>query len=699
MSLSSPSRRLCLTGLGLLSLSSLLSACGGSGGDKSTVAQTPSASQLSRIELLAGDTGGDGNVDGNVADAHYFNPGPMVFDASGKLYLSDSGNHTIRVIGRDGKVSTLAGLAGVAGSSDGLANQARFAHPDGIAVDEAGNVYVADRDNHVLRKISPDGMVSTLAGQTGVAGVADGVGAQASLSRPGALLFGPDRRLYLADSEHGLIRTIDLSGRVGTLALNGPIHSPDNGVPFSRHFGAISGMAFDRAGNLYVSDSEYAVVQRISPSGELSLFAGKPQNNAQALRESIDGQGRNAQFIAPARLALDLQGNVLLSDLYSLRKIAPDATVSTLSQATQQMPFLSVQGIAVRPDGEVLLSIANYSVDRIASNGISGLYSRAGGADFKPLSPARVERILRSNNVQITVDFSRPGFGSSRFCLGSDGALYLTDGQGAVHRLDGNGSISTRTMIGEPARNGITQIPHPGAIAQDGAGNIFLSSGYNLYRIAANGMVTQIAGRRDDASLPAHIARLFESVSGLAALPDGTLFAADALLHCIFKITPGGAVSIFAGAPGSRGDSNGQGQAARFKSPQGLALDAAGNLYVADSENYLVRKISPDGQVSTAAGQAGVAGDTDGVSASLGRVSELALNAQGEIYLLEEGKQWLRKIGRNGSLSTVAGSRGKIGNQPGPLPGSLGKTLQGLAVAGDGTVYLGSDRALLALRA
>jgi sugar lactone lactonase YvrE len=685
-----------------LFLFSLLSGCGG---DSAPPPQPPLATPLAKMELVAGSTAGDGNLDGDLASARFLEPGGMVQDRAGNragnpvgdrvgaIYLADSGNHTIRKIGSDGKVSKLAGTAGAAGALDGTAAAARFNHPQGLAQDDNGNLYVADSDNHLVRKISPDGTVTTLAGRAGVAGQADGVGAQASLNHPARIVFGPDRRLYLADSENGLIRTIDLNGRVGTLAIQGGNFSPVDGSPIAHRFGAIGGLAFDGAGNLYLSDSFYGIVYRIGSDGAASIFAGLPVLIDLDGRNSIDGKGRAAQFIAPGDISIDNQGNLFLTDFYTLRKITPDGLVSTLPGQPDELARPAA--LAVAADGSITVSSRNIHDHHINSTGGSALFRITPDGKFSQLAPQAKQVILIDGSGAPFVPGGIAALGSN-----GDGALYLAEAGGMVRKISANGQISTRMMIPDPAHGGVQQIYNPSAMALDGAGNIWLADlRSGIYRISANGTVALIAGNPADVSVLAPgTPAVFEQVAGLAALPDGTLYAADALLHAIYKITPGGSVSLLAGTPGSSGSNDGTGQAARFNTPAGLALDAKGNLYLADRGNHLVRKITPDGVVSTLAGRAGVAGDDDGAQATFGNLRDLAIDAMGNLYLTETGKHWLRKIGSDGVVSTVAGNRSQIGIAPGPLPGSLGLLTRGLALGPDGSVYFGSDQALLALR-
>jgi sugar lactone lactonase YvrE len=195
-------------------------------------------------------------------------------DSAGNLYVGDSNNHTIRKITPAGDVSTLAGLAGNAGSADGTGSDARFYYPGDVAIDTAGNVYVADTSNHTIRKITPAGDVSTLAGWADSAGSADGTGSDARFYYPGGMAIDSASNLYVADCCNSTIRKITPGGVVRTLAGSAGNAGSADGKSSAARFNCAEGVTVDSAGDVYVADTFNHTIRKITPAGDVSTLAG-----------------------------------------------------------------------------------------------------------------------------------------------------------------------------------------------------------------------------------------------------------------------------------------------------------------------------------------------------------------------------------------------------------------------------------------
>ena len=265
------------------------------------------------VTVLAGD-GNDGNVDGPAGSARFSYPFGLAVDGAGNVYVADWGNHSIRKIAPDGSVSTLAG-SGSSGNSDGTGNGASFSGPFGVAVDTAGVVYVADTNNNLIRKISSTGTVTTLAG-SGTQGADNGNGQAATFRTPQNLTVDASGTVYVADTGNHQIRRISAAGVVSTVAGSGEAGN-GNGASASASFNGPAGIAVAADGTLYVADSENHLIRRVTADGQVSTLAGS--GNA-AL---VDGSNAAASFDTPRSLAVVSSGNLVIADgrNHSIRRI------------------------------------------------------------------------------------------------------------------------------------------------------------------------------------------------------------------------------------------------------------------------------------------------------------------------------------------------------------------------------------------
>ncbi len=225
------------------------------------------------VSTLAGSTTNRGNADGAGAAATFSSPLGLALDGHDNLYVADALNNTIRKISPGGEVTTLAGRAGASGSADGTGDAARFNHPTGIAVDGAGNVYVADSTNNTIRTITPAGTVTTLAGLPGVSGAQDGPGSGALFNNPGGVAVAASGVVYVADTGNSTIRKITPAGAVTTIAGLPGIAGLMDGPGGAAWFNQPQGLVLDAAGNLYVTDTGNAAIRKINPAGLVLTLA------------------------------------------------------------------------------------------------------------------------------------------------------------------------------------------------------------------------------------------------------------------------------------------------------------------------------------------------------------------------------------------------------------------------------------------
>lgn len=318
------------------------------------------------VSLLAG-SGVVGFTNGQGVAAEFSSPEGIAVDKVGNLYVADQKNNMIRKITPQGLVSTLAGN-GIAGFADGLAASAEFNQPQGVDVDSVGNVYVADMSNNRIRKISTDGTVTTIAG-TGAPGSSDGSLGVSQVSYPQDVQVDASGNVYVADTNNNLIRRISPSNVTTTIA--GSTNGYADGTGSQAQFSSPSRLTMDNSGTLYITDFGNRTIRKMTPEGIVSFFAG---NKGTSLDGYVNGPADISRFNQPGDIAADYAGNIYVSDFGNnvVRKITPTGTVSTLAGsgtaggnngAASTAEFSNPIGVAAGSDGKIYVS--EYTSNRI----------------------------------------------------------------------------------------------------------------------------------------------------------------------------------------------------------------------------------------------------------------------------------------------------------------------------------------------
>jgi streptogramin lyase len=392
-----------------IALTVLISACGGGGGDSQTAAaMSPSSTQQSTgVQPSSGtqqpadpirsvdpqqppSTGATQPPSADATQARFHTPTGIVSAVNGDLYVVDSGNHAIRRITPSGVVTTVAGAPGVPGAVDGPGTAARFNSPHGITIDRNGNLYVTDRGSHTVRKIAPDGLVSTLAGTPGIRGNANGAGNTAQFHLPTGIAADASGNIYVADTENYVIRRITPTGGVSTLIGTPGAKGVRNGDAATALFANVLGLTIDTAGTLFVTDGYILppepntiagsmIVRSISTSGVVATRAGTFYPESSGIY--VDGAGTDAKFYLSYDLVADGAGNLYVADSgnHAIRRVAADNAVTTLvGPATQ---IRSPRGITLDAVGNIYFTDSdNHVIRRVTPGGSMTIVAGALGA-------------------------------------------------------------------------------------------------------------------------------------------------------------------------------------------------------------------------------------------------------------------------------------------------------------------------------
>jgi DNA-binding beta-propeller fold protein YncE len=606
---------------------------------------------------------GHGASDGVSTNAQFNNPQGVAMDASGNLYVADSGNNTIREITQAGVVSTIAGQAGVSGSVDGT--NALFNQPTGIAVDSSGTIiYVADTGNNTIRSIrSTGGIVSTLAGSAGIAGSANATGTNALFNEPQGVAVDGAGNVYVTDYGNDIIRMITPAGVVSTLAGFAGNPGSADGTGAAAMFDEPAAIAIDSATNLYVADAANSTVRKITPAGVVTTLAGSAGSFG-----LFNATGTNAIFYQPSGIAVDTASDVYVADTFNnaIRKIALNGVVTTLSAQFSQPTGLAFGNgtlfIADTGNG-MIRAITNGTVQNIAGSPSMG----------------------SANGPGLSARFAVP----QSVAVDGNGNAYVADSANSIIRkITPDGTVTN--LAGSPGVLGSTDganalFANPAGVAVDANGAVYVAdTGNSTIRKITSGTVSTLAGI---AGTPGNLdgigtAAQFNHPMGMAVDQSGNVYVADSGNNTIRKITSG-TVSTLAGSIWNFGSSDGTGTNALFHQPEGITIDSSGNVYVADTLNNTVREITPGGVVTTIAGMPGVLGSMDGSTNALfcGPIGA-TVDGSGNVFVTDTGNDTIRKIvsgAGSWTVATVAGQPAISGSSDGTGSGALFANPAGIA--------------------
>ena len=605
--------------------------------------------RVQSVRLLAGAVAPTLGRDGLGQDAQFVSPAGLARDGQGNVYVADRLNHTLRKISPLGQVTTLAGTGGVAGSTNGMGTEARFNEPSGIALDLRGNLLVTDTGNHTIRHITPEGEVTVLAGKPGESGTADGIGGNARFNEPIGIAIDPRTGdALVTDAGNHTLRRITASGVVtteaGTPGRAGTPGSTTSSDRLAAQFNAPGALVADREGVIHVADTGNHVIRRIA-EGKVTVLAGIPDKSG-APDQGLERQEKGApcakaHFNSPRGLLLDSDGTLLVADtgghvIRRIRQTNGTCTV-TLRVGEPDEPGAedTVAGGEPPRFGTPVGLLLDLSGNLIVADESSGTIRRVTASNVVSTWAGKAEQYGHVDSADGKPLFNQPG----GLALDEDGTLYVADtGNDAIRVIKPHGSLSSTGQANQASTTVSTLAGQPEALPGlvDGSGR---------------------AARFDR---PSHL--VWHKTWGLLVSDSGN--------HAIRRVTSDGNVITLAGAPDENGQGDykdGPGAAARFDTPQGLALSPDGQiLYVADSGNQVIRRIQlATGVVDTLAGVAGEYGSQDGglddnliSTARFYTPTGLAMDTQGRLLVTDTGNLSVRQVTADGQVSTVAGGDG-----------------------------------------
>ncbi len=611
---------------------------------------------------LMADYGGTGSDSPSTSNSGYIqtvlaasHPADVAIDSAGDLYIVEETNNEVVKVTPGGVTTVVAGngSAGYSGNG-GQATAARLNSPRSVAIDSSGNLYIADGGNYAVRKVSTGGVISTVAG-TGSYGYSGngGQATSAQIGTPTGVAVDSSGNLYIVDSSNSAIRKVTTGGVITNVAGNGTSgYSGDGGQATAAELSYPTTVTVDASGNLYIVDNGNEIIRKVSTGGVITTIAGTHNSYGSS---GDGGPATSARLAAPYGVAVDSSGDIFISDAsYRVREVTPDGTIHTYAgngtsgDTGDDGPATSasVSAFNVTTDSSGDLFIEDFS-DNVIREVVPALILPVTGNPTSTVLTASAPSIVAGQSLTLTVTVS-------------DAASDSISG-GTVTFKDGTTTLGTATLA-----NGSASLP----VSNLAVGQHDLTASYGGqtdYLASASGLtptstIETIAGTGAEGYSgdggPATTAELSSPYS-VAYNSQGDLFIADFGANVVREVTPAGVISTIAGTgtAGYTGD-GGQATQAELNNPAGLAVDASGDVFIADFGNHVIREVNTDGVISTIAGTgtSGYSGDEGpATAATLTNPEGLSIDAQGNLFVADNGDHTIREITYYGFMYTVAG--------------------------------------------
>ena len=542
---------------------------------------------------------GDG---GPATQAQLKVPAGLTFDSKGNLYIADRDNHRVRKVDKKGIITTVAGNGTAGFSGDGgPATQASLNLPSGLAFDSKNNLYISDRSNNRVRMVNSKGVIKTVAGNGSDGYHGDNMPAlKATLDKPFGLAIDKNNNLYIADRGNNRIRKVDGSGLISTVAGDGGFYFiGDNGPAYRASIAGPTGVAVDGKGNIYIADRNNNRIRVVDKLGMIRTLMGTGQRDYNGDSELA----RETNLKLPFGVALDKNGDLLVIDRshYRIRKVTLKGNKVTTLAGNGVKKFGGDGGPSTGAKIEFPHGIDVDSKDNV-------IFADKANFRIRKITPQGIISTIVGNGIRGNIGDGGPALKASvhpfRMRLNDKDEIFFLSPSGFVSLVR---KVNTKGIISE-----------------------YITTGDADYQKAVMASGSGVSTRSD--------ITVISQFSDLAPDKNGNLYLADRINHQIRKLSPNGKIKTIAGT----GDSNyfgdgGPATKAAFRDPAAITLDTAGNLYVADAANNMVRKIDTKGIISTIAGTGKHKDSGDGgpaLKASLRSVDSLVFNPAGELHIV-----------------------------------------------------------------
>ena len=621
----------------------------------------------------------------------------VAVDASGDVYIADPGTDVVEKVTPGGTLSIFAGTGSQGPPTAGPATSSELNGPQGVAVDSSGNVYIADTGNSLVEKVTPAGTLSVVAGIVRSSGPPTaGAATSSELDQPGGVAVDGTGDIYIADSSNSVVEKVTPTGTLSIFAgIVASYGAPTAGAATSSSLNTPNGVAVDGSGNVYIADTDNSVVEKVTPTGTLSIFAGVVASYG----APTAGAATSSTLDYPYGVAVDSSGNVYIADLYNaeVEKVTASGTLSifagTGSQAAPtagtatNSPLNTPVGVAVDSSGNVYIADTNNDVVEKVAGGTLSIFAGAGSRGAPTAGPATSSKL--GGPFGVAVD--------------SSGNVYIADGlNNVVEKVTPAGTLSIIAGIvgssGPPTAGPATSstLNTPVGVAVDGAGNVYITDAQNnvVEKVTPAGTLSIFAGIVGSSGPPTAgpaTSSTLHTPYGLAIDSAGNVYITDSGNEVVEKVTPSGTLSIIAGIAGSSGPPTaGPAIKSRLDGPAGVAVDGSGNVIIVDFGNDVVEKVTTAGTLSILAGDGTSGAPTAGLATAsmLDSPHGVAVDSSGNVYIADASNNLVEKVTPAGTLSIFAGTGTAGPPTPGPAISSKLHLPLDVAVDASGNVYV-----------